>query len=389
MRVLVVHNSYRQPGGEDSVVHAEADLLVSHGAQVELHEIENPSSGLEAAFDLARSSWNHRQASAVRTLADQFRPDVVHFHNTWFKLSPAPLWYLRSTPAARIVTLHNYRLVCLNASLLRDDGRCTDCLGRFPWPGIRHRCYRGSAVASTAAAASIGVHRTLRTWTAQVERLVVPTDLARRTLVAGGLATERVTVKHHFVADPGPRLDTPSVRRQVVYAGRLSPEKGLRALVAAWTTTDTSGMELVLIGEGPLTGELAAAGDSVRVEPWMSRSRLGDVLLQSRAAVMPSPMFETFGLAAAEAMAAGIPVVTMAGSAAQEVVGPNAPAPVDPDEARAGWQKAFSALRDGEAVDRWGRSARDRYQQWFSPEAGLRNLLGVYQEAQEERERRG
>lgn len=385
MRVLVVHNSYREPGGEDTVVRAEVELLSAAGHRVALHRVDNPTGGAASALGLARSAWNHGQATQVRRVAVRFRPDIVHVHNTWFTLSPAILWSLRSHAAARVLTVHNYRLVCVNASLLRDGARCTDCLGRNPWPGVVHRCYRGSAAASVAAAATITSHRALGTWNSQVERVIVPTELARRLLAGSGVAPERVAVKPHFAADPGPRPEPPSASRTVLYAGRISPEKGLTALVAAWLADPPPGMELVLVGDGAQRRELAGAGPGVRVEPWVPHSRLTEMMLAARAVVTPAPMFETFGLTAVEAMAAGTPVVTVTGGAADEVVGPNRAAPVDLSDPVTGWRRALAGLSDDNSVDRWGQAARRRFEDLYTPEAGLRRLLEVYRQALQER----
>lgn len=385
MRVLVVHNSYREPGGEDSVVAAEANLLAAAGHRVALHRVDNPTGAAASALGLTRSAWNHRQATQMKNVAERFDPDIVHVHNTWFALSPAILWSLRTHRAARVLTVHNYRLVCVNASLLRGGFRCTDCLGRSPWPGVVHRCYRGSAVASMAAAAAIGTHRALGTWSSQVERVIVPTELVRRLIAGSGVTPERISVKPHFTSDPGPRPAPPSASRTVLYAGRISPEKGLSALVAAWVADRPPGMELVLVGDGSQRREFAAAGPGVRVEPWVPRSRLIEMMLGARAVITPTPMFETFGLTAVEAMAAGTPVVTVAGGAADEVVGPDQPAPVDLSDLMTSWRRALTGLADDSSVDEWGRAARRRFEDRYTPDAGLRRLLEVYQQARGER----
>ena len=381
MRILIVHNRYREPGGEDSVVHAEADLLAQHGHSVQRFEIENPPSGPTAAAALARSSWNRSAAAMVSSAASNFRPDVVHVHNTWYALSPAPLWALRHNGAARVVTLHNYRLVCVNANLYRDGHRCTDCVGAQPWRGVARRCYRGSFSASLAVGVSTTAHRLLRTWQKQAEVLVVPSLLARDLLVLGGVPEESIVVKPHFVRDPGPRKAPPSSSRTVVYAGRFSPEKGLLALVEAWRSLAPPGLELVLVGDGELSDVMKAAGPGIRVIGWRPRAELTQIMLEARAVIAPSQLFETFGLTAAEAMAAGTPVVTVAGGAIAEVAGGVGPAGVVSASSAAEWKDRLQLLSEPSAVDAWGSAARQRFEDLFDPQHGIDSLLGVYRTA--------
>jgi len=164
MRILQLHTRYRQAGGEDRVVAAEADLLRSAGHTVEQLLADNPRSSMAAAGAMLKSPWNSASRQAVERAVARFKPDVAHVHNTWYALSPSVLDELRASRVPTVMTVHNYRLMCVNGMLLRDGGPCEDCVGRSPLPGIRHRCYRNSVVASTVAAATIGYNRRRKTW---------------------------------------------------------------------------------------------------------------------------------------------------------------------------------------------------------------------------------
>ena len=210
MRILQVHNRYRQLGGEDGVVASEADLLRHNGHEVVEHFVSNASSGAGAAAGLAVAPWNPVSARAVRRAVAEHAPDVAHVHNTWFTLSPSVLGALHRSKVPVVMTLHNYRLVCVNALVFRDGHPCTDCVGRSPWPGVRHRCYRDSAPQSAVAAATLSFNRARGTWVDAVDRYIAPSRGLRDTLIAGGLPAERFIVRPHAVADPGPRIRPPS-----------------------------------------------------------------------------------------------------------------------------------------------------------------------------------
>jgi glycosyltransferase involved in cell wall biosynthesis len=222
-------------------------------------------------------------------------------------------------------------------------------------------------------------HRVMRLRQRYVDLFIAPSEFTRRMVVAGGLPSERVVVRPHYVPDPGPRAHPPSRSRQVVYAGRLSPDKGVSQLIQAWAAVDL-GLELVLAGEGPLREEVDRRRcPSIRLTGWLTPSDLEHLMMQARAVVLPTTMFETFGLAAVEGMAAGVAVLTTEGGALAEAVGSAGPPAVAADGGSAEWSSALALLWDSAAVDRWGSQARQRYLDAYAPDAALARLLSVYE----------
>src|SRR5829696_6421587 len=111
MRILQIHTRYREQGGEDQVVAAEAELLRSGGHEVEQLVAQNPESPVSTAMALVRSPWNPRWRREIERIAGRFNPDVAHVHNTWFALSPSVVEGLRSGQVPTVMTVHNYRLM--------------------------------------------------------------------------------------------------------------------------------------------------------------------------------------------------------------------------------------------------------------------------------------
>lgn len=382
MRILIVHNRYREPGGEDSVVRTEAELLRS-GHQVVLHEVANPERPAATAASLAGAIWNPRSERRLRAVIDNGRFDVAHVHNTWYSLSPSILKPLHDAGIPVVMTLHNYRRLCVAGSLHRDGHRCTECVNTLPWRGVVHRCYRGSMAQSALLAATESTHRLLNTWTRYTDLFVVPSEFTRHLLAAGGLPADRIVVKPHHVADPGTRSAPPSESRTVVYAGRLSPDKGVPMLVEAWQQAAPN-LELALAGDGVLRRDLEALSDpSIRLAGWLPATELASLVGSARAVVLPTTMFETFGLSAVEALAAGTPVLTTAGGAIAEAVAGCGPAGPGPDARNTDWAAALRNLLDDSDVDAWGARGRQRYLEVYGPERGLERLVGIYERARE------
>jgi len=162
VRVLLLHSRYLSgpASGENRVLEEEARLLRDAGHDVSVWSPEPETGSVLANVRTAGSAiWSRRAARHVATLVRRDRVEIVHVHNVFPTLSPAVLRAARSSGAAVVMTLHNYRLMCLPANFLRDGKPCEDCLGHLPWAGVVHRCYRDSALGSATIATSIGVAR--------------------------------------------------------------------------------------------------------------------------------------------------------------------------------------------------------------------------------------
>jgi len=398
MRVLILHNRYHQQGGEDLVALAEAQLLRSHGIEVRQFEADNhPAAGRRAsgAVRLVLSAaWSRDSYEAVRKLCDEFRPQVAHVHNFWMRLSPSVHAACRESGAATVQTLHNFRLLCANALLLRSGRPCEDCLGRSPWRGVVRRCYRGSFLASAAVARMMVVNRRQGTWERHVDAFIALTRFSRSKFIAGGLPPGRILIKPNFVEDSGQPASPPSASDVVVYAGRLSEEKGVRTLVSAWARGELRRYgRLLILGDGPARTSLEDHASSLRLSSpnvvfagKRSASEARQAVANARAVVAPSICFENFPTVLAEAFCCGRPAVVSDLGALAEIVRHG----TEGLTVEAGNEAALSGaletiLRDGDLADRLGANARAAYLARYSPEQNYQMLMGIYRFAIESR----
>lgn len=388
MRVLQLHTRYRQPGGEDAVVAAEAAMLRAAGHEVQALTAQNPSGARAGLGALALSSWNPAARRSAERVARDLRPDVAHVHNTWYAMSPSVLAGLSAAGVPVVTTLHNYRLACANALLYRDGAPCTDCVGASPWQGVRHRCYRGSVLQSAAAASNIALHGAAGTWAAHVRVFLALTEFARATFVAAGLPSSAILVRPNATADPGPRSTPPSASRTVLWVGRLVPEKGVDILLEAWRhrahPPDLDGdvnreLELVIVGDGPQRGALErAAPPRVRLIGAQPPERVRDLLLAARALVFPSRWYEGQPMAVLEAFAAGVPVLAADLGGLAETVAPVGRRWLLPPGDAAAWARGLALLADGAEVDAAGARARRVYEQRHTPRGAVASLEHAY-----------
>jgi glycosyltransferase involved in cell wall biosynthesis len=379
MKILQVHTRYREPGGEEVVARAEAELLTRAGHEVFIHAAENPTGVVPTAASLAVSAWNPAAAVALRSTVRRVRPDVAHVHNTWYALSASAVTVLDGAGVPVVMTLHNYRLLCANALLFRDGRPCEDCVGTNPWHGLRHRCYRGSVLASAAAAGSIAANRAFRTWDRHVRLFLALNEFARGQYIQGGFPAHKIRVKPNFVGDPGPRERPPSASRTVLYVGRLSREKGLEVLLDAWRTVGDERLELVVVGDGPLRAQLERASPpNVRFIGQVPPGEVERLMLRSRTLVFPSIWYEAQPMVVLHALASGLPVLASKLGGNPVLLAPTGErwlsAPGDPSA----WARGLRELQDDAEVDHAGARLRQLYEERFSERIGRQLLEDAY-----------
>jgi glycosyltransferase involved in cell wall biosynthesis len=332
---------------------------------------------------------NPSSARRVRERVAAVRPDVVHVHNTWFALSSSAVAAAASTGVPVVMTLHNFRIGCLGTDLFRDGAVCTACVGRGPLPGVVHGCYRDSRTLSALQAAEIVATRRRGVLDSSVTRFIAPSQFMADRLVDMGIPGERTIVKPHFVDDPGPRRRAPSTSGDILVIGRLAQGKGVDTLLAAWSLRGQrrAGERLCVIGDGPLAARLGVdVADDVEMLGWRGRDEVTARLLDARALVAPSELYETFGMVLVEAMSAGLPVIVTTAAGAAAIVEPPTEFLVPPRQPAA-LAAALDAL-DDRTVDRAGIANRRRFEQHFSEAVGVAALEAAYGEAIAARGRR-
>lgn len=388
MRVMLVHNRCRStgPSGENRVVDQEAEALSGAGHDVvrfgaDSDEIESWALPRKAQIP-ARLIWNPTARRALKNALTEHKPDVVHVHNTFPLLSDTVLYACRDASVPVVATIHNYRLGCTGGEFFRDGEVCHDCAHGALLPGVIHGCYRDSRVASVPLALAVGVHR--RAWKSLISAYVFISASQRDLLGGLGLPRGRLFVRHNMI----PRLQWRPVRREpmVVYAGRLAEVKGLRLLMAAWDRylVESGGpaLRLVVAGTGPLDREVAswaAARPSVQMLGLVSGSQCRELMSRARAVIVPSAWEEPFGLVVVEAMAAGTPPIAAAhGSFAELISGGVDGTLFRPGDPTALASSIGDVAADPEKYDRYGKQARQAYEQRFNPEHSLKRLIEIY-----------
>jgi glycosyltransferase involved in cell wall biosynthesis len=378
VKVVIAHNRYRSdaPSGENVVVDLEIEQLRSAGVTVvpfqrESDDIATLPPAQKALLPLS-PIWSPTSTRALASLLRAERPDVMHLHNPYPLLSPAVVRTAHRFDVPVVQTVHNYRQVCAPGVYFRDGHICTDCKGRaFAVPAIQHKCYRGSSLQSAIMATTLAVHR--GTWRS-VDKYIALTGNIAAHLRDYGIPDSRIAIKPNAVEDPGPAV---APGEGVLFAGRLSPEKGLGILLDAWQAFPEGSLgTLRIVGDGdlrPLAEKAAANRSDVEYHGPQDRATVAELMRHSALVTVPSRWFEPLSTVIIESLANGRPVLgtTLGGSpyligAAGWVVEPTAAALAD---ALPGAVRAAPELSE---------AARQRYVENFRPDVVIQQLLDIY-----------
>jgi glycosyltransferase involved in cell wall biosynthesis len=384
MKILIVHNRYQQRGGEDAVVASERDLLAGSGVDVETLEENNDAiTDLKGKVEASVSVFtgSRRSNDRVKAMLAGFQPDVVHVHNWFPTVSPSVFWNCHRAGIPVVNTVHNYRLLCVNATFFRDGRVCEDCMGTtLRSPGVIHKCYRDSRAGSAIATAGMLAHWGAGTWHRSVDRFIALSTFARQKLIEGGLPESKILVKPNFV-DPDPGIRS-GAAGNYLFVGRLTEEKGVRTLIECWT----SGTDLPLltfVGRGPLEDEVRDAAAKMKNVEWLgsrNSNEVSELMGSAKALLCPSLWYEAMPRVVIESMAVGTPVIaSRIGSYPEMIVDGESGVLFECGDAN-NLLLRIRALEATGSLSSMRVGARLKYESEYTGSKNLEQLLGIYEQ---------
>lgn len=381
MRVLIVHNYYQDPGGEDTVVEQEFKLL-RQTEDVAILTYQN-RKGIRGLIQTALSPWNIVAARKFKRTVRQFRPDVIHMHNIHYAIGPIAIRAAKRKGIPVVMTLHNYRLLCPSATLFTNGQVFTDSVKRqFPWRAVQLGVHSHSVVKTFWLALTNWMHKKIGTWRT-VDQFIALTPFAKRLIESStlNLRSDQLSVKQNFITS----ADKRDVQRggEFLFVGRLSEEKGLHSLLQSFVDTQAA---LVVAGDGPLRGvvdEYARTNPNIRYLGAVSRSEVSRLLRECTALVFPSIWYEGMPMTLIEALAEGTPVIASDLGAMRTMVSHGRTGILfrsgDPDS-------LSGAVREWISLDlttkhAFGKAARREYEDKYTPDSNRQELLTIYHQA--------
>ncbi len=382
MRILILHNLYKQAGGEDAVFRAERGLLRRYGHEVD--EILFDNADIKTFYDTwitgLKLIYNPDSTRSISDKINSFEPDIIHVHNFLPLMSPSVFFVARKRKIPVVLTLHNYRLICPSATLYFDGQIYEKSIHSiFPFDAIWKGVYRNSRIQTAAVALMTLIHSILGTWRNRVDAYITLTQFAKKKILNSTLdiPKNKLMVKANFSDDYGEG----AIKRKnyFLFVGRLTGEKGIETLL---TAANLHNFKLVIIGDGPLKGLVENAcllNPNISYVGFQSKLSVIHYLKACKALIFPSIWYEGFPVTIAEAFSTGTPVIASNIGSMSEIIQHEQ----NGLHFKAGDEKDLVAKivqleEDEELRRKLSSHARECYRCSFSPEHNYDQLIHIY-----------
>ena len=308
--ILIVHNYYQIPGGEDTVVANEKKMLEKRGHKVILYSRNNAElkqmTKFQKLFLPITTVFNPRTYKEIKRLIKSENIEIVHVHNTLNLISPAVYYAARAMKVPVVQTVHNFRLVCPGATFYRDGHICEDCMKKGLWCAVRHKCYRGSKIQTLACALTLTIHRIMGIY--KKINYICLTEFTKDK-IKSVVDPERVYIKPNFVYD---QKGLNQAEDYYIFVGRVEEIKDVNVLVDAFRSMPSK--KLKIVGRGDLSEHIAARLEkesihNIELLGFKPHDEVNTLLKHAKALIMCSQWYETFGMVIAEAYSCGTPVI--------------------------------------------------------------------------------
>lgn len=325
--ILIVHNFYQIPGGEDTVVANEKKMLEDYGHKVILYIRSNnelKNMGILRKLLLPFTTvFNPKTYWDIKRLIRQENIEIVHVHNTLSLISPAVYYATLKMKKPVVQTVHNFRLLCPGATFYRDGHICEDCVSKGLTCALRHRCYRGSFLQTLVCVISTKIHRLTGIY-GKIHYICLTEFNKKKLLEMKQIKPEKVFVKPNFVKCTEKFILEEQRKEQFVFAGRLDKLKGIDILLKAWKQFGEKAPKLIVCGTGPMEewSRKFSAENKINIEfrGVVPNSEVLKIVANSKALILPTQWYEGFPMSILEAFSVGTPVICSdLGNAGSEV----------------------------------------------------------------------
>lgn len=313
-RILIVHNYYQIPGGEDTVVSNERKMLEDNGHDVFMyfrHNDEIKKKGIIGKLLLPfETIYSLRTTRDIKKIVKEKKIDIVHVHNTFPLISPSVYSASKISGAKVVQTIHNFRLLCPAATFARDNKICEDCVNKGLLNSVKHKCYRNSKIQTIISASMLKFNRIIGSYK-KVDAYIALTEFNKEKL-SSLIPKEKIFVKPNFCEKPNIPIVPIEEREYFMFLGRLDKLKGINLLVEAWN--DIKDEELIVVGTGPEEEYIKSFikennMTNVKLVGFKKKDEAMKLLSKAKALIVPSQWYEGFPMTIVESINLMVPVI--------------------------------------------------------------------------------
>ncbi len=343
MKVLMVNKFLYPNGGSETYIFKLGEQLQKMGHEVQYFGMEHEgrcvgnhaeaytsdmdfhSGGLQKLLYPFRIIYSAEAKKKMRLVLEDFGPDVVHFNNINFQLTPSVIYAVRayekkSGRRVRIVyTAHDYQWVCPNHMMrIPATGEiCFACRGGNYKQCSKNRCIHNSRLKSMLGTIEAQYYAKRKTY-GMVDVIVCPSEFMKKQLDTDPLLAEKTVMMHNFIeADTAKSNSVAGKKDYVIYFGRFSEEKGTGTLLEACQALKD--IPFIFAGTGPLEEEVNRVSN-VENRGFVTGEALRKLISEARFSVYPSEWYENCPFSVMESQMYGTPVLASDLGGAPELV---------------------------------------------------------------------
>tara|TARA_X000001036_G_scaffold80920_1_gene72769 strand:- start:4368 stop:5528 length:1161 start_codon:yes stop_codon:yes gene_type:complete len=310
-KILIIHNKYRNIGGEDTSVANEVNFLKDY-YEIEILYFENNITNFISQFFYFIKGSNNKSKKIISKKIDEFKPDLVYVHNTWFKASVSIFDELKKRKIQTIVKIHNFRYYCsrnfLQINHIRNKESCAACGMKFKKTKILNKYFEDSLIKSLFL--TIYSKKLIKKLNYENVKVVVLTDFHKQFIQSLNIIKNEINIVPNFLQtfEKPKKQNSELEENYIIYAGRISKEKGLAELVDAYKKSDLNGITLKIYGEGPLNlNYFVNEGDKkIEIFDVVSNDEIKKIISNSLAVITTTKLYEGQPTLLCEASAANI-----------------------------------------------------------------------------------
>lgn len=313
-KILVIHNNYRYLGGEDIAVDREVEYLKTH-FDVKVLYFDNflkPKMYLTQIVSFIRN-FNSQSIKRVHEEIRNFKPDIVYVHNTWFKISVGIFKYLKKHNIKTLIKVHNFRYICTKSFLyskhLDGEKLCYACgleNSRFK---IFNKYFKNSYFKSFFMI--VYGKNYINVIKDNYFTLLVLTEFHRNYLIKLGVQPTNIfTHPNKIFSEESEHIN--DSEQFLLYAGRISSEKGVEELIKTFLKTSPTIFTLKIIGTGPLLKQLKLkykTQKNIEFLGEVSNSNVLELMKKATAVITATKLYEGQPTLLCEASSLGVPSI--------------------------------------------------------------------------------
>lgn len=392
MRILQVHNRYKTPGGEWTVLNQELELLKNeHEHEVDQFIIKNSDhldTFLKKVKLIFKAHYNHNSKRLVKEHLINGNYDIMHVHNFFPLLTPSIFEAAREVGVPTVMSLHNYRLIHPNGLMYHkgkiDHRSITGSAYNCVWDGV----YRDSKLQTAVAAHFIEYHRKNGTWYRYPTAFIALSKFSKNKFVEGGIPSNRIFIKPNFLKDPCMEYEDLQISSEKInrflFVGRISNEKGIEDLIRCWMERSIPA-ELWIAGEGPLKKKLQQKSKGEKSIKWLGQCQKKEVLSllsNSKALLFPTKCYEGMPLIILEAMSMGCPVISSDIGNPKNMIDHKINGLLfEPGKTADMYKNISWIISNPKNSKKLGENSRKKYEELYTPEKNYNTLMSIYEKA--------